>query len=53
LRYPDLRMKAYNVFNIPVPRSVIGIIQNTSGSKSYNRINKIQKCPTGEWQPLM
>jgi autonomous glycyl radical cofactor GrcA len=34
-KYPDLKIKAYNVFNIPTPGSVLRTIHYTGGSKSY------------------
>jgi hypothetical protein len=35
MKCPDLKIEAYNVFNIPIPELVVGTIHYTSGSKSY------------------
>jgi hypothetical protein len=37
VRYPDSKIEAYNIFNIPIPVSVVGTIYYTGGSKSYKQ----------------
>jgi hypothetical protein len=32
MKYPDPRIEAYNIFNIPIPGAVVGTIHYTSGS---------------------
>jgi hypothetical protein len=46
MKYTNLRIESYNVFNVPIPVSVVGIIHYTVVQSRTTGINEIQGTST-------